>query len=62
MEKTQKQEQRESLCKILRDKIENQATEIELFQQMKSPQRVMKTEQSILERRKKMFTALCSSK
>ena len=60
----EKLKQRENICKVIRDKIENNSMqmEIDLFQKMNAPARVIKTMQGNLLRYQKLYEQVCGEK
>jgi len=62
MNREEKQKQRENICKVLRDKIENNSMqmEIDLFQKMNAPARVINTMQANLLRYQRLYEQVCS--
>ena len=54
-------QQKKQICEVLKSRVENQATEIKLMMEAGTPKRILQTENSILERRKKLFNSYCNN-
>ena len=64
MNREERQQARENICKVLRDKINNNSMqlEIDLFQKMNAPARVIKTMQANLMRYHRLYEQVCENK